>query len=47
MVHELKETAKLLGITIDDKRKFIKHIDILCKNVARQINELYIGVYLI
>ncbi len=32
---------KLLWITIDDKLKFNKHIDILCKNAARQINVLY------
>ncbi len=32
---------KLLGITIDQKLKFDKHIDNLCKNAARQINILY------
>ncbi len=31
----------MLRITIDDKLKFDKHIDILCKNTARQINVLY------
>ncbi len=30
--------VKLLGITIDQKRKFDKHIDNLRKNAARQIN---------
>ncbi len=29
---------KLLGITIDQKLKFDKHIDNLCKNAAMQIN---------
>ncbi len=34
--------VKLLGITIDQKLKFDnKHIDNLCKNVARQINIMY------
>ncbi len=28
-------------MTIDDKLKFDKHIDILCKNAAGQINVLY------
>ncbi len=31
----------MLGITIDDKLKFDKHIDIPCKSAARQINVLY------
>ncbi len=41
--------VKLLGITIDQKLKFDKHIDNLCKNAARQINIIYIDlkVYLI
>ena len=36
-----QESVKLLGILIDDKLKFDKHIEILCKNAARQINILY------
>ncbi len=31
----------MLSITIDDKLKFAKHTDILCKNIERQINVLY------
>ncbi len=38
---ERASQVKLLGITIDDKLKFDKHIDILCKNAAKQINVLY------
>ncbi len=37
----VEEYVKLLGITIDDKLKFDKHIDILCKNASRQINVMY------
>ncbi len=33
--------VKLLGITIDQKLKFDKHIDNLCKNSAKQINIMY------
>ncbi len=33
--------VKLLGITIDQKLKFDKHIDNLCKNAAMQINIMY------
>ncbi len=33
--------VKLLSITIDQKLKFVKHIDNLCKNAARQINITY------
>ncbi len=33
--------VKLLGIIIDQKLKFDKHIDNLCKNAARQINIMY------
>ncbi len=33
--------VKLLDITIDQKLKFDKHIDNLCKNAARQINVIY------
>ncbi len=38
---ERESQIKLLGITIDNKHKFDVHIDILCKNAARQINILY------
>ncbi len=38
---ERESQIKLLGITIDDKLKFDKHIDILYKNAARQINVLF------
>ncbi len=33
--------VKLPGITIDQKFKFDKNIDNLCKNTARQINIMY------
>ncbi len=33
--------VKLLGITIDDKLKVDKQVDILCKNAARHLNVLY------
>ncbi len=33
--------VKLLGITIDNKLKFDKQVDLLCKNSARQLNVLY------
>ncbi len=32
---------KLLGITIEDKLKFDKQVDLLCKNAAGQLNVLY------
>ncbi len=32
---------KLLGITIDEKLKFDKHVNIICKKGARQINVMY------
>ncbi len=32
---------KLLGITIDDKLRFNKHVNILCKSAARQLNVMY------
>ncbi len=32
---------KWSGITIDDKLKFDKQVDILCKNAARQLNLFY------
>ncbi len=38
---ERESQIKLLGTTINDKLKFEKHIDILCRNAARQINVLY------
>ena len=33
--------VKLLGITIDDQLKFNRHVDILCKKAARQLNVMY------
>ncbi len=33
--------VNLLGITVDDQLKFNKHIDILCKKAARQLNVMY------
>ncbi len=36
-----KNELKLLGITIDDKLKFDRQVDILCKNSAMQLNILY------
>ncbi len=33
--------VKLLGITIDDQLRFNKHVDILCKKAARQLNVMY------
>jgi hypothetical protein len=33
--------VNLLGITIDDKLKFDRHINKLCKNAARQLNVMY------
>ncbi len=38
---ERESQIKLLEITIADKLKFDKHIEVLCKNAARQINVLY------
>ncbi len=38
---EWESEVKLLGIIIDDKFKFNKHIDILCKNVNKQIKVVY------
>ncbi len=38
---ERESQNKLLGNTIDDYLKFDKHIDIICKNAARQVNVLY------
>ncbi len=39
---EHESQVKLLGVIIDDKLKFNKHIYVLCKNKNRQINVLYI-----
>jgi hypothetical protein len=36
-----ENVVQLLGMTIDDKLKFYKHIDKLCKNAARQLNVMY------
>ena len=36
-----QQEVLLLGITIDEKLKFDKHIDKLCKRAARQINVMY------
>ncbi len=38
---ERESQVKLLGVIIDDKLKFNKYIDVLCKNANRQINVLY------
>ncbi len=32
---------KLLGITIEEKLKFDKHVNIICKKAARYINVMY------
>ncbi len=36
-----KEQVDLLGMTIDQKLKFDKHVDKICKNAARQLNVMY------
>ncbi len=36
-----EKEVKLLGITIDEKLKFDKHVNIKCKKAARQINVMY------
>ncbi len=36
-----EKELKLLGITIDEKLKFDKHVNIICKKVARQISVMY------
>ncbi len=33
--------VKLLGMIIDDKLRFNKHVDILCTSAARQLNVMY------
>ncbi len=38
---QCEDEVKLLGITIDDKLKFDKHVDILCKKAAKQLNVMY------
>ncbi len=38
---EHETQVKLLGVIIDDKLKFNKHIDVLYKNAHRQINVLF------
>ncbi len=38
---ERESQEKLLGVISDDKLKFKKHIDVLCKNANRQIHVLY------
>ncbi len=36
-----EKEVKLLGITIDEKLKFDKHINIICKKEGQQINVMY------
>ena len=36
-----ESTVKLIGITIDDKLKFDKHINNLCKRASGQLNQLF------
>ena len=36
-----ESTVKLIGITIDDKLKFDKHINKLCKRASGQLNQLF------
>ncbi len=33
-----EKEVKLLGIAIDEKLKFDKHVNIICKKAAREIN---------
>ena len=33
--------VKLLGVTIDEKLKFDRHVDILCKKAAKQLNVMH------
>ncbi len=37
----LQSDVKPLGMTIDDKLRFNKHVNILCKSDARQVNVRY------
>ncbi len=44
---ERKSEVDLLGMSIDDKLKFDKHVNKLCKNAAKQLNILYrLRIYL-
>ncbi len=36
-----EKKVKLLGITINEKLKFNKYVNIICKKAARQINVMY------
>ncbi len=36
-----EKEVKLLGITMDEKLKFEKHVNIICTKTARQIIEMY------
>ncbi len=36
-----EKEVNLLGITIDEKLKFDKHVNIICKKAAQQINVMY------
>ena len=44
-IHDTKimceNEVKLLGVTIDNKLKFDRHVDILCKKAAKQLNVMY------
>ncbi len=37
-----EKEVKLLGITIDEKLKFDKHVNIICEKAAWQINVMYL-----
>ncbi len=36
-----EKEVNILGITIDEKLKFDKHVNIICQNAARQMNVMY------
>ena len=38
---QCESEVKLLGITIDERLKFDRHVDILCKKAAKQLNVMY------
>ncbi len=38
---QCEKEVKLLGITIDEKLKFDKHLNIICKKATQQINVIY------
>lgn len=38
---KVEDDVKLLGATIDNKLKFDKHINIICRNASRQLNIMY------